>query len=567
MDSTVVNAENDYFVPAWYKVFDPFMLGPLTHKAWCAWLAHPGNLSVAVQNWGRDAFRWQALALRRLLGEQSTDEFPPHQQDERFSDDVWNESPYWDIVKEWYLFNTRWLQDSLYATPSLNDKERNISAFWLRQLLNALAPTNFFPLNPVAQQKALESGGGTLLSGMRNLLRDMAEGDIAMTDRDAFVVGKNLATTPGAVVYRGRLLEVLHYQAATDKVHAVPIVFVSPWINKYYVLDLDEKKSLVRYLVNQGFSVFVTSWKNPDAQDRETSFDDYIVEGIDRIVDVALSISRSDRVHLTGYCIGGTLTVTYLAWLAAQRTGANKIASATLLTTLTDFSRPGDVEVYVDKEGIEFVEHKMEQCGYLDGKDMAASFRLLRSNSLIWNYWVNNYLMGQTPKAFDILYWNMDTTRMPQKMHRFYLWELYYHNRLVQPDALTIAGQTIDIKRITTPVFMVSAEEDHIAPWKQTWKLVHRTSGPILFTLSSSGHIIGIINPPSPTSRRQFWQGVPKAGESADHWRTRLAVKAGSWWPSWVNWLQPQSGELVEFTLANRHYPALEDAPGQYVFG
>lgn len=566
MENTSGRPEQESFMDNWYKIFDPFMLIPITHKAFHTWLNNPDSLAMALQDWGGDALRWQGLVMRRLMGDSARDEFPPRAGDERFADEIWSQSPFWDIIKEWYLFNTRWLQNSLYATPGLCDKERNISAFWLRQLLNALAPTNYLPLNPVAQKKAMDSGGESLLKGLHNIWRDIAEGDIAMTDRDAFKVGQNLATTPGAVVYRGRLLEVLHYNAAKENVYAVPIVLISPWINKYYVLDLDEKKSLVRYLVNQGFSVFVTSWKNPDCHDRELGFDDYMTEGIDRIVNVALNISQSDRVHLTGYCIGGTLTVTYLAWLA-RRNMASKIATATLLTTLTDFQRPGDIEVYIDKSGLEFVERKMEQCGYLDGKDMAASFRLLRSNSLIWNYWVTNYLMGETPKAFDILYWNMDTTRMPQKMHSFYLWQFYHHNRLIQADALTIAGEPIDLGRITTPLFMVSAEEDHIAPWKQTWKLVHRVQAPVTFTLSSSGHIIGIVNPPSPSSRRQFWQGVPEPGETAEHWHARQAVEAGSWWPSWVAWLQPYSGDQAKFCLSSRHYPRLADAPGQYVLG
>lgn len=547
-----------------YRAVDPFELGPIITKAQMAWLNHPKELVSAIGAWSHDATRWQAQSLRRLMGETDQDEFPVNPHDERFAGTAWSTVPAWDILKEWYLFNTRWLQDTLYSTPDLSDKERNLSAFWLRQWLNALAPTNYLMFNPAALERAEQTQGQSLLDGLRNFLRDMEHGDIAMTDRDAFQVGVNLATTPGAVVYRGNLLEVLHYQATTEKVHAVPIVLVSPWINKYYVLDLDQKKSLIGFLVNQGFSVFVTSWKNPGSEARELKFDDYIHDGIDRIVEVASKISGSPKVHLTGYCIGGTLAVTYLAWLAARKQ-AHKVASATLLTTLTDFSRPGDIEVFIDEEGLDFVERKMEQRGYLDGKDMAASFRMLRSNSLIWNYWVGNYLMGETPRAFDILYWNMDTTRMPQRMHSFYLREFYYHNKLSIPDALTIAGEPIDLRRIETPIFMVSTEEDHIAPWKQTWKLAHHVSGPLTFTLSSSGHILGIVNPPSPTSKRHYWQGIPQKGESCDYWQAHHESHPGSWWPSWIEWLKPESGELVEFHLASKHYPKLCDAPGTYV--
>ncbi|TDR78377.1 PHA/PHB synthase family protein [Paludibacterium purpuratum] len=547
-----------------YRAIDPFEFGPIIGKANWAWLMHPKELAGAFGNWHSDAVRWQAQSLRRLLGDNDRDEFPANPSDDRFADSAWQENPGWDMIKEWYLFNTRWLQDTLYATPDLSDKERSLSAFWLRQWLNALAPTNYLPFNPRALAKAKETGGESLINGVRNFLRDMEHGEIAMTDRDAFQVGVNLATTPGAVVYRGHLLEVLHYQATTENVHEVPIVIVSPWINKYYVLDLDAKKSMVRWLVDQGFSVYITSWKNPRDDARDLTFDDYLHDGIDRIVEVASKISGSPSVHLVGYCIGGTLSATYLAWLAARKQ-ADKIASATLLTTLTDFSRPGDIEVFLGEEGLDFVERKMAQHGYLDGKDMASSFRMLRSNSLVWNYWVGNYLLGETPRAFDILYWNMDTTRMPQHMHSFYLREFYYHNNLCKPDALVVAGEPIDLARIQTPLFMVSTEEDHIAPWKQTWKLTQHVSGPVTYTLSSSGHILGIVNPPSPTSKRQYWQGTPQKGQSSDYWLGHHEPHPGSWWPSWVEWLAPKSGEKVPFKLDSKHYPKLGDAPGTYV--
>ncbi|MBV8047988.1 MAG: alpha/beta fold hydrolase [Paludibacterium sp.] len=547
-----------------YRAIDPFELGPIVGKAQWSWLSHPKEWVGAISNWQNDAMRWQAQSLRRFLGDVDNDEFPANPSDDRFADTAWQNNPSWDMIKEWYLFNTRWLQDTLYATPNLDDKERSLSAFWLRQWLNALAPTNYLPFNPRALEKARETGGESLLNGLRNLLRDMEHGEIAMTDRDAFQVGGNLATTPGAVVYRGHLLEVLHYQAVTDKVYEVPIVIVSPWINKYYVLDLDAKKSLVRWLTEQGFSVFITSWKNPLEDARDLTFDDYLHDGIDRIVEVAGKISGSPSVHLVGYCIGGTLTATYLAWLAARK-HADKVASATLLTTLTDFSRPGDIEVFLGEEGLDFVERKMEQRGYLDGKDMAGSFRMLRANSLIWNYWINNYLLGETPRAFDILYWNMDTTRMPQQMHSFYLREFYYHNNLCKPDALVVGGEPIDLARIHTPLFMVSTEEDHIAPWKQTWQLTQRVSGPVTFTLSSSGHILGIVNPPSPTSKRKYWQGTPQKGQSSDYWLGHHEAHPGSWWPSWVEWLALKSGDKVAFKLDSKHYPKLGEAPGTYV--
>ncbi|WP_432723765.1 alpha/beta fold hydrolase [Jeongeupia wiesaeckerbachi] len=543
------------------QAFDPFGFAATALKAQQAWLQHPAELSDTLIDWGSDAWQWQQHSISRLAGAPDIDLFPSHPDDTRFADPIWSDSPQWDAIKEWYLFNTRWLQDVLYATPGLSEIERNRSAFWLRQWLNAIAPTNWFWLNPVALTKAALTRGDSAWQGYRNFARDAGRGDIPMTDMDAFKVGENLATTPGTVVHRSRLLEVIQYSPTTPKVKAVPIVIVAPWINKYYVLDLDARKSLIHYLVEQGYTVFITSWKNPGSDERDVGFDDYVTDGIATIVDVAREASGSAQVHLAGYCIGGTLTAIYLAWLA-RRGEADKIASATFLTTLTDFARPGDIDVFLDDEGLAFVERVMAQKGYLDGKEMASSFRMLRPNSLIWNYWVSSYLLGEAPTAFDVLYWNMDTTRMPQKMHSYYLREFYVHNKLIQPDALTIAGEPIDLARIETPLFMVGTQEDHIAPWQQTWALTAKAKGPVTFTLSTSGHILGIVNPPRPDSKRRYWQGEAKRGEEAEVWLGRQQAAAGSWWPSWVEWLAPRSGKDVKPPVPST---GLGPAPGRYV--
>lgn len=544
---------------------DPFGLVASSLKAQKAWLNNPEALSNVLFRYVNDVVKWQSFSSRRFWGEADSDMFPPHPEDVRFADPIWCDSPYWDGIKEWYLLNTHWLQDTLYATPDMGEQERNRSAFWLRQVLNAVAPTNFLLTNPVALSKALETHGESLAAGLRNYADDKALGDISMTDMSAFTVGENLATTPGAVVYRGRLLEVIHYEATTPTVHSVPLVLVSPWINKYYILDLNEKKSLAKYLTDQGFSVFITSWKNPDSSMSDVSFDDYLSEGVAQIIKVAQEISGNEKVHLLGYCLGGTLAATYLAWANRQMPGKVPVVSATLLTTLTDFSRPGDIEVFLDDEGLDFIDSVMEKKGYLDGKDMASSFRMLRSNSLIWNYWVDNYLLGLKPSAFDVLYWNMDSTRMPMKMHHTYLRELYWKNKLVQPDALTFAGQKIDLGQIKQPIFMVSAEEDHIAPWQQTYTLCDRTSGDVTFTLSTSGHIIGIVNPPGPTSKRSYWQGTPKKGQKAVDFLAAQKKVAGSWWPNWVEWLRPQCGDQIKPKLSSRSHPQITPAPGTFV--
>ena len=547
------------------QTLDPFGLWATTFKAQQAWLTHPQELSTSLNRYFSDMASLQQVSWGLYSGKPDTDCIQSHPEDPRFADPIWCESPFWASLKKYYLLNTRWLQDSLYVTPSLTEQERSKAAFWLRQYLNALAPTNYLLTNPAALAKALTTRGDSLLKGWENFKRDKAAGNIAMTDLSAFTVGENLATTEGAVVYRGKLLEVIHYQSNTPTVHKVPMVLVSPWINKYYVLDLNPQKSIIKYLVDQGFSVFVTSWKNPDASMSDVAMDDYLTDGVAKIIEVAREISGSDKVNLLGYCIGGTLVSLYLAWANRQNAEKVPVASATLLTTLTDFERPGDIEVFIDEDGLDYIDTIMEKKGYLDGKDMAASFRMLRSNSLIWNYWESNYLLGETPVAFDVLYWNMDTTRMPKKMHRTYLRELYWHNKMVQPDALTLAGQPIDLGKITQPIYMVSAEEDHIAPWKQTFTLVDRVSASVTFTLSTSGHIIGIINPPGPKSKRSYWQGNPVAAQNAEDWLQAQQKVAGSWWPNWVEWLKPYSGEQVKPKLFSRSYPTLCAAPGTYV--
>ncbi|MBS1155621.1 MAG: alpha/beta fold hydrolase [Proteobacteria bacterium] len=549
------------------QAFDPFGLGTTWLKAQQAWAMNPDALASAVCRYAEDVQRWQNYTMGRFLGNcgPECDVFPPNPEDARFADPVWDEVPFWDCLKEWYLLNTRWLQDALYETPGLGEQEHSRSAFWLRQWLNAVAPTNFLLTNPVAMAKALASNGDSLVAGFKNFAGDVKNGDISMTDLSAFKVGENLATTPGAVVHRNKLLEVIHYEATTPTVHKVPLVIISPWINKFYVLDLNPQKSMVKYLTDQGYSVFITSWKNPDSSMRNVGFDDYITDGVARIIEVAREISGSDKVNLVGYCIGGTLVATYLAWANRQDPDNVPVNSATLLTALTDFSRPGDIEVFIDEEGLSFIERKMAGKGYLDGKEMASSFRMLRPNSLIWNYWVGNYLLGETPMAFDVLYWNMDTTRMPEKMHRFYLRELYWKNKLVEPDALKVAGQPINLGKITQPIYMVSTEEDHIAPWKQTFSLAHRTGGPLKFTLSSSGHIIGVINPPGPKCKRTYWQGDAQPGENAEEWLARQQNVAGSWWTNWAEWLREYSGSQVKPKLSSRAHPNHAPAPGKYV--
>ena len=503
------------------------------------------------------------------MGIASEDVIRPNADDARFAEKVWTDAATWDIVKEWYLAFTHRLQDMYFETPGLSDKERRRAAFWLRKWLNMVAPTNFFWLNPVAMQRFVDTRGESLRQGWQNLVRDVGAKNIQMVEKDAFTVGQDLATTPGKVVFRNRLVELLHFAPTTEQVRAMPIVIVTPWINKYYILDLTPKKSMIKYLTDQGFSVFVTSWKNPPADMGEVRFDDYLLEGVNEVVGVAADFCKVPKVHLVGYCIGGTLVTTYMAW-ANRRFGEDKVPVAhwTLFTTLTDFSHPGDIDVFIDEASIEAIEEMMEKKGYLDGSEMASSFRLLRSNSLVWNYWVHSYLLGEPLPPFDVLFWNVDTTRMPRAMHAYYLREMYLHNNLIKRDKLTIAGEQIDLNRITQPLYAVTAEDDHIAPWKQCYRIRKyiNVDAPVRFVLSTSGHILGIVNPVTNPPKRAYWIAEPDRNEHWEHWLERADKRAGSWWEDWTAWLGERCGEQVPaYPVSNRKYPALADAPGTYV--
>jgi len=546
---------------------DPLgMAVPLIHSQ-LAWLSHPQEMAEAATDFSTRMLALQWYSWQRMLGIPCEDIERPNPDDTRFADPVWTESASWDIAKEWYLTYTHHIQDMLYQTPGLSSRDRRRAAFWWRKWLNAMSPTNFLLTNPVAMRKAAETNGDSLMRGLRNMMADLQAGNVRMTRPDDFKVGVNLATTPGKVVVQNRLLEVIHYAPTQEQTYRTPIVIITPWINKFYILDLVPKKSLVRFLLDQGFEVFITSWKNPDASMAEVGFDDYLTEGIGSAIEAARSITKSSKVHTVGYCIGGAALSCYLAW--ANRHFAAKdvpVTSATFFTTLVDYHKPGDIEVFLDEGSFNYLARNMQQKGYLDGKEMAAAFRLLRSNSLIWHYVVHGYLYGEEPPPFDVLFWNMDTTRMPAKMHTWYLRNLYLDNKLIKKDALEVAGEKIDLTQISQPVYAVAAADDHIAPWKQTFRINNVVSGPKRYVLSSSGHILGIINPVVNPPKRDYWVGNAERHDTPEDWQERAEHRAGSWWEDWMAWIKPQSGELGKpAPAANRAYPAQGDAPGQYV--
>ncbi|MGH8501004.1 MAG: PHA/PHB synthase family protein [Gammaproteobacteria bacterium] len=477
--------------------------------------------------------------------------------------------PFLDPLKENYLLYTRWLEDAIYKTPDVSEKTRRRAAFWTREFLSAVAPSNFFLTNPEAITRALQTGGQSVTQGWRNLLSDIAAGHVSMVDQDAFQVGGNIATTPGAVAYRNELVDLIQYTPTTEKAHSTPIVIVAPWINKYYILDINERLSLVRYLVAQGFTVFVTSWKNPGADMRDTTFDDYMLRGVLESLRAAREICDAPQVHLAGYCIGGTLVAALTAWLNREAGGkeGSPVAHITLLTTLADFSEPGNIEVFIDEQSLDAIDDIMAHHGYLDGRDMATSFRSLRSNSLIWHYWVQNYLLGESPPAFDVLYWNADSTRLPYAMHSFYLREFYLRNKLSEKDGVTLGGRPIDLSRITQPLYVISAEQDHIAPWKSVFKLCSLTRGPVRFVLATSGHIMGVLSPPVDPPKRRYWVGDATGLGDPDHWRASTSKVPNSWWTDWVAWLKPQCGTLRTPPALGGDPQSLLPAPGAYAVG
>jgi len=550
------------------SLFDPFgMVAPLAH-ALAAWRLHPVEFA---EMWTRTAGDLAALQMHtaaRLAGHGGADVVHPQADDLRFSDPVWTAEPAWDLLKQWYLFSTRHMQDALFQTPGLSPRERRRAAFWWRQWLNAAAPTNFLLTNPVAMRKAIETQGESLRRGYELFMEDMNAGTVRMTNPKDFQVGRNLATTPGAVVFRNRLLELIHYTPVAPRVRPTPIVIVTPWINKFYVLDLDPKKSLVRFLLGQGFDVFITSWKNPGPEMAETAFDDYLKHGVDEAVRVARAISGAEKVHAVGYCIGGTLLATYMAWLAHRHPEPRDmpVAHWSLFATLVDFQSPGDIEVFLDEGSVRWLADVMRSRGSLDGGEMATTFRLLRSNPLIWHYVVHGWLYGEPPAPHDVLYWNMDTTRMPYRMHEFYLREMYLRNALVKPNALTIAGEPINLASIHQPLYQVATEDDHIAPWRQTFRINGYVTGHKRFVLSSSGHILGIVNPPVKPAKRRYRVGPAHRGEAADTWHATAETHDGSWWEDWAAWLAECCGAPgPPPPLATDAFPKLADAPGTYV--
>lgn len=547
---------------------DPFGVASTFMSMGRAWLSQPQELARAQQELAGTAWRLTGNAMTYLAGGAPAPLAMPNEGDERFSDAVWRANPVYCLMMQDYLAYTRTLERIVYDTPGVAPADGHRAAFWLRQAFNALAPSNWLATNPEALHRACSSGGISLLRGFGHLLEDMAAGDLRMVDRRPFVLGTNLANTPGAVVFRNTLMEVIHYDPLRPQLHAVPIVIVPPWINKYYVLDLNAGKSLVRFLLSEGFNVFMMSWKNPGPEMADSSYEAHVLDGALAAVDVARTICHVPQVHAVGYCLGGTALATLMAWLNRKYPDPTHmpIAHWSLLATLTDFSRPGEIGSFLNEESIATVEALMARQGFLDASQLGWSFRLLRPNSQIWRYVVHKYLYGEMPPALDVLAWNADGIRQPRATHSFCLHELYLKNSLAQQDAIVLRGYPIDLARVGQALYAVGAQVDHITPWRSTFATAALLRGPVRYVLSTSGHILGIVNPPGPGSQQAYWGGDATGQVDAKAWLAGQERMAGSWWPDWSAWLGQRCGPMqAHAAQAHALFPRLCDAPGTYV--
>ena len=528
---------------------DPFKLAEMQWKMW------------------RDyTMLWQGSVMK-IMGQNADPVAEPDPADPRFKDEAWQQNFLFDYIKQSYLIAARYLHDVVANVKGMDEQTTKKVNFFTRQFIDALSPTNFVLTNPEVLRETVETGGQNLVKGLKNLLQDLERGDykqlrIKMTDLDAFKLGENIATTKGKVVYQNELMQLIQYLPTTEKVYQRPLLIIPPWINKFYILDLRENNSFIKWAVMQGHTVFVISWVNPDAKLAHKDFEDYLLEGTMAALVAIEKATGEKEVNAIGYCLGGTLLAATLAFMAAKHD--ERITSATFLATLIDFSEPGELGVFVDEQQVSALEKRMEKCGYLEGSEMAATFNMLRSNDLIWSFVVNNYLLGKDPFPFDLLYWNSDSTRMPAKMHSFYLRNMYIKNLLKKPGGITLAGVPIDLSKVKTPTYFLSTAEDHIAPWKTTYNGARLFAGTVKFVLGGSGHIAGVINPPA--ANKYGYRTNPKLATGADSWLESAKPNKGSWWPDWEKWVEKFGGEKVAPRIPGEgELKALEEAPGSYV--
>jgi polyhydroxyalkanoate synthase len=548
-----------------FGMADPMAIGAAFFDMTAKLMADPSRLVQAqLSLWNDYMTLWQRSA-QRFLGGKAEPVIEAASEDRRFRDKAWSDNTLFDFIKQSYLLTARCLQGAVKDVEGLDERTARKVDFYTRQFVDAIAPSNFLMTNPEVLRATIDSRGENLLNGLKNLLDDLERGKgrlaITMTDMAAFKIGENVATTPGKVVYQNELIQLLQYAPTTETVKRRPLLIIPPWINKFYILDLRPRNSFIRWAVEQGHTVFVISWVNPDERLAQKSFEDYMREGLLAALDAMEQATGEREANVIGYCLGGTLLAATLAYLTAKRD--RRIKSATFFVTMVDFTEAGELSVFIDEEQLHALEARMEKKGYLEARDMHTTFNMLRANDLIWSFVVNNYLLGKSPFPFDLLYWNADSTRMPAAMHSFYLRKMYQENLLARPGGITLGGGPIDLRKVKTPAFLLSTRDDHIAPWRSTYAATQLYSGPVKFVLSASGHIAGVVNPPG--SKYGHWENDanPPTGEE---WLAGATQHADSWWPVWERWIAKYAGgDVPARQPGDGNLAPIEDAPGSYV--
>jgi polyhydroxyalkanoate synthase subunit PhaC len=530
------------------------------------WMSDQTRVTELQMKMGKAYLDLWASASRRLSGEQAEPVVEASPRDKRFKDPEWKSNQFFDFLLQLYLLTTQWAQDLVRNAEGLDPHTRHKAEFYVQQITNALAPSNFVLTNPEVLRETLASNGDNLVRGMKMLAEDVEAGNgslrIRQSDPSSLAVGVDMAMTPGKVIFQNDLMQLIQYEPATENVLRTPLLIVPPWINKYYILDLRPEKSFIKWCVDQGVTVFVISWVNPDKQLGAKTFDDYMKEGPLAAMDVIEQATGEMKVHTIGYCVGGTLLASTLAWLAEKR--RVRVTSATLLAAQVDFSRAGDLLVFVDEDQISALERDMRASGVLEGTKMAMAFNMLRSNDLIWSYVVSNYLKGQPPSSFDLLHWNSDATRMPSANHSYYLRNCYLENRL-STGSMVLDNTLLDLSKVKVPIYNLATREDHIAPADSVLYGSQFFGGPVKYVLSGSGHIAGVVNPPS-ANKYQFWTNDRIKDISLADWIKGAEEHKGSWWPHWREWLASLDPEEVPArAVGTERLPPIEDAPGSYV--
>ena len=529
------------------------------------WASDPARaMDAQTRLWGSYMNLW-GQSVRKMMGAHEEDIAPPANGDRRFADPEWNDNQFFDFLKQLYLITSDWAQDMVSEAKDIDEHTKHKAQFYLDQIINAMSPSNYVMTNPELLRETMQNDGENLIRGMRMLAEDIEAGGgdliIRQSDNSVFTLGENIAVTPGKVIAQSDICQLIQYEPKTKDVLKAPLLIIPPWINKYYILDLNEKKSFIKWCVEQGHTVFVVSWANPNEAHKDTSFFDYIENGILFALNAIEQATGERKVNAIGYCVGGTLLAAALAYMASKRMA--RINTTTFFTTQVDFTHAGDLKVFVDEEQLAELEEQMTKEGYLDGKNMASAFNMLRSNDLIWPYFINNYMRGKEPFPFDLLYWNSDSTRMTAANHAFYLRSCYLDNAMAK-GVMKLGGRKIDLSKVKVPIYNLATVEDHIAPARSVFKGSKLFGGPVDFVLTGSGHIAGVVNPPD-KKKYQFWRGGPVEGTLAD-WKEKATEHPGSWWPDWHQWIE-QHGEarVPARQIGAGKLEPIEDAPGSYV--